>query len=303
MGTLNNNESSSPCISTDVTSKKFNPIIALKLNENEFMNQFFSSNEKNNTTNNSSSSSNATIPYILDNITKFRFYLPNCDPQKLHRKPNNIKKDNENEQSSSNSKQIVKQPNKNKPFAQIASMHIKGPYSILYKCFTQNIPIKIMIRYVDCIRGIITGTIIAFDKHCNLILRNACEYYSPRMTNHMDIVRNNGVYSNYEVEVCRRSMLKKKNATSISSSPFVSSAHEYNKIVQQHQQPKKDESNNQFQKMLTTFTNNTTEQNNMNQKNDEAPQQQQQQKSLHGKKRFFKQMLIRGDNVVMIWKA
>eukprot|EP00804_Cyclotella_cryptica_P029113 CCRYP_005302-RB/>CCRYP_005302-RB protein AED:0.34 eAED:0.34 QI:47/-1/1/1/-1/0/1/91/163 len=45
-----------------------------------------------------------------------------------------------------------------------------------------------MIRYVDCVRGTLTGYLMAFDKHFNMIMRDVDEVYGGRITQRADAV-------------------------------------------------------------------------------------------------------------------
>lgn len=93
-------------------------------------------------------------------------------------------------------------------FAAIASHHETGPLSVLHKAFVQRDRVRVLIRYVNGIRGTLTGTLIAFDKHFNLILRDVEEMYSRRQVtnddNHDDVDNNGSRLSNAEMEVQRR---------------------------------------------------------------------------------------------------
>ena len=54
----------------------------------------------------------------------------------------------------------------------------EGPFSTLFRM--QNKRITVVIRYVNSIRGTMTGTLVAFDKHFNMIMKNVDEVYSRR---------------------------------------------------------------------------------------------------------------------------
>ena len=58
--------------------------------------------------------------------------------------------------------------------------------------------VRIIVRYVNMVRGTLTGTLIAFDKHMNMILRDVEEVYSPRL------VDEENSKSNLELELERR---------------------------------------------------------------------------------------------------
>jgi small nuclear ribonucleoprotein (snRNP)-like protein len=111
---------------------------------------------------------------MLDHVDQFRTQLPSCDP--LRRLPSR-KRAREEEASQDDSS---KRPKKLSAFASLAAQHETGPLSLLYTAFTKRQRVRVVIRYVNGIRGTLTGFLIAFDKHFNMILRDVDEVYSPR---------------------------------------------------------------------------------------------------------------------------
>lgn len=110
---------------------------------------------------------------LLDNLSKFRTLLPLCDPQRLEPTPVKTK--------------VVLKPiptqKKLSALDELASQfEHSGPLELLYNAYTNRQRIRVMIRYVDSIRGTLTGQLVAFDKHFNMILRNVDESYTPRIT-------------------------------------------------------------------------------------------------------------------------
>ena len=63
---------------------------------------------------------------------------------------------------------------------------------------------RVMVRYVNAIRGTLTGILIAFDKHMNMILKDAEESYSMRPDGEDK--------SNIQIEVDRRGKISRKIA-------------------------------------------------------------------------------------------
>lgn len=89
------------------------------------------------------------------------------------------------------------------------SKNYKGPYSVLASIFVNRQRVRVVVRYVNGIRGTVTGYLVAFDKHMNLILRDADEVYSPRLVaaaTTTETGENDGEHrlSNVEVELQRR---------------------------------------------------------------------------------------------------
>lgn len=53
--------------------------------------------------------------------------------------------------------------------------HLKDTMRTLYKAYHSQQPITVYIRRIDSIRSKVTGTLVGFDKHWNLILKDVQE--------------------------------------------------------------------------------------------------------------------------------
>jgi small nuclear ribonucleoprotein (snRNP)-like protein len=109
----------------------------------------------------------------LDTVGKFCVHLPADDPLKreqVTRKhpPSTVASDDDPK----------KKTRQLSAFASIAENCDVGPLSVLFNLQRQRV--RVLIRYVNAIRGTVTGTLVAFDKHMNMILRDAEEVYTPR---------------------------------------------------------------------------------------------------------------------------
>jgi len=123
------------------------------------------------------------VPF-LDNISKFQGYLPTCDP--LYKAPIlRIRKRNANEDATSTSTSTSAMKKKIPVFTAMAAQYEHadaGPLSMLHSIHVQRQRVRVLVRYVDCIRGTLTGYLVAFDKHFNMILRDVDEVYTSRIT-------------------------------------------------------------------------------------------------------------------------
>ena len=143
----------------DFTSSSFDPVATLAASEDEVR----------------SINPWITNGPLLDQIDQFRTQLPECDP--LRRLPTTSRKrDRESENISTESN---KRPKQLPAFAQLAAKYEKGPFCVLHTAFVKRQRIRVLIRYVNGIRGTLTGYLLAFDKHFNMILRDVDEVYSP----------------------------------------------------------------------------------------------------------------------------
>lgn len=127
---------------------------------------------------------------ILDRVDQCRSLLPCTDP--LY-KPSSTKT-NVKRTLGSVGPPKIKAPS---TFAAIASLHKDGPLSLLYEATMRRKRVRVLIRYINGIRGTLTGHLIAFDKHYNLLLKDVDEVYSPRSPTE-------GGKSNAEMEIERR---------------------------------------------------------------------------------------------------
>lgn len=148
---LRDNERNSRVV--DFTSANFDPVEALRIRPQVVQ---------------------ATNPFVtdcplLDRVDQFSRFLPDSDP--LHRQVT----------VAARKTPSASQEPKTKPpscFAAIASLHQEGPYSVLFRAFQMRHRVRVVVRYANGIRGTLTGSLLAFDKHFNLILRDAQELYS-----------------------------------------------------------------------------------------------------------------------------
>lgn len=132
----------------------------------------------------------STSGAILDRVDQCRFYLPDSDP--LYQMKTITRK---RERPSEKVKALS-------AFAMIAGSLECGPFSVLHKCMMERKRVRVIIRYVNCVRGTMTGYVIGFDKHMNLILRDVDEVYTPRFVDSKD--DDCQQKSNLEVEKQRR---------------------------------------------------------------------------------------------------
>lgn len=186
------------------------------------------------------------VPY-LDNISKFPVYLPECDPQRKEM----IRRDNKASEYNSHPLNVKTASMKNKipAFTAMAAQYENsGPISLLHSIFVERQRVRIMIRYVDCIRGTLTGFIIAFDKHMNMILRDVDEIYTSRVTK---------IFEGMELS---KSELERERRNCITES--------FNRI-----------------------------------RKDDTPDAIDPTHRVKVGRRHLQQILVRGDNIVSIWRA
>lgn len=149
---------------------------------------------------------------LLDRVDLFRSFLPRCDPMFRQSSARNATIRTDQLRMDSTVTKKIKPPS---CFANIAAMHQEGPMSVLDKAFTGRYRIRVVTRYVNSIRGTLTGHLIAFDKHMNLILKDVDEHYSPRRGSLFGDNTDDRSCEEFElqrrIESCRRS----QNNTSI----------------------------------------------------------------------------------------
>jgi small nuclear ribonucleoprotein (snRNP)-like protein len=196
---------------------------------------------------------------FLDNISCFAPCLPACDPMKrnsnIHRKRKRI----ENMASKSNDKSTKKLS----LLSSIAqTFQNDGPLSLLYTIHIKRQRVRVMIRYNDCIRSTLTGYLLAFDKHMNMILRDVDEVYTPRVTK---LYHGMGL-SKGELEFQRR--------TCIVDGRIGFGGSQYNK-------------KNNVKESLSAVSS--------------LSDSESRSRRMKVKQRHCQQILVRGDNVVMVW--
>jgi small nuclear ribonucleoprotein (snRNP)-like protein len=129
----------------------------------------------------------------LDTVGQFALHLPKGDPLRIEPAKSRKRPPPPSIDGGSASKTASDLH----PFDSVSQTIDVGPLARLHHFRRQRV--RIVIRYVNAIRGILTGILVAFDKHMNMILRDVEEIYSMRPS---DSGR-----SNIETELDRRQKL------------------------------------------------------------------------------------------------
>lgn len=247
------------------------------------------------------------VPF-LDNISKFQGYLPTCDP--LYKAPIARMRKRDISDGGSTSTETATMKKKIPVFTAMAAQfeHADaGPLSMLHSIHVQRQRVRVLVRYVDCIRGTLTGYLVAFDKHFNMILRDVDEVYTSRITKVLSLstaknkkiigrddennesVRNRNdnenTWTKGELEERRRRCLE-KTLHSHASGGGGGNRHHHS-----YQQKKN--------------ISNTAEVADDRDKNGDRHQDASLQldRLVRVGKRHMHQILVRGDNVVSVWRA
>jgi small nuclear ribonucleoprotein (snRNP)-like protein len=141
----------------------------------------------------------ATNPWIgqssirLDRVDQCRSLLPLCDP--LYKSA--VKRSFNPAAAAAAERETTAKMKAPPAFVSIASFCKEGPLEILYNAMMRRKRIRVLVRYATSIRGTLTGHLLAFDKHCNMLLKDVDEVYSP-------VSENTDNMSTTEIEVNRR---------------------------------------------------------------------------------------------------
>ena len=59
----------------------------------------------------------------------------------------------------------------------------EGPHSLLWRALRDRVRVRVTLRRINSIRGVVVGHLKAFDRHMNLLLVDAAETTTPKMRN------------------------------------------------------------------------------------------------------------------------
>jgi len=188
------------------------------------------------------------------------------------------------------------------PVRRLAESLKDGPYSVLFKCFKSNEKVSVMVRRVNSIRGVCTGYLKAYDRHMNLVLYDVEEKYTvmvqrKKKKKKKKKSKKKPKHRGEKPEEKTKSEIDEKHDED--SSKHVD--HEANERISVHQKQHQDE------KPIVRQDNSPSETQIKSPISDqENTQKQGQQASTPGsvlvqRSRQMKKILVRGDNVVMLW--
>jgi small nuclear ribonucleoprotein (snRNP)-like protein len=133
---------------------------------------------------------------LLERVDQCRSLLPICDP--LYKHP--VKRTFKPPALDHEKPRKIKAP---PAFVAIASHCKEGPLAVLYDAMMRRKRVRVLVRYANSIRGTLTGHLLAFDKHFNMLLKDVDEVYSPvlgkttegRSTTEIEVERRLSAYS------------------------------------------------------------------------------------------------------------
>ncbi|KAL4440475.1 hypothetical protein ABPG75_003476 [Micractinium tetrahymenae] len=121
----------------------------------------------------------------LDTVYHCRFMLP-ADHPDAWRDPGRTAKSKEAAEAAAREKSRLtylqhkreQQQQKSNPIDQITERVREGPLLLLKRCYQQRARVRVLTRHARGVRGSAEGTLVAFDKHLNLVLRDVEERYT-----------------------------------------------------------------------------------------------------------------------------
>jgi len=221
---------------------------------------------------------------LLDNMSKFEPHLPDCDPLKKNnrrKRKRDVENKSKSNSNSSTASGATGATGRKMPILTsfVSRYENSGPLSLLYNIHIKKQRIRVMIRYTDCIRSTLTGYLLAFDKHMNMILRDVDEVYTPRVTK---IYHGMGL-SKEELELKRRTCIVDGNTNNANANANACTKTDCGGRNKSNDDDDDDDD----------------DKDNGNERNHST----NSHRMVKVKQRHFQQLLVRGDNVVMVWRA
>ncbi|GMH90183.1 hypothetical protein TrST_g12934 [Triparma strigata] len=117
---------------------------------------------------------------VMDNIDRCRRILPSTDPFFVDRPVHKPSTTSSVVPASNPTSILPKKMKEDPPLVALAQSLSSTPLALLSQAAANRTKVSVMVRYINCIRGTVVGFVDGFDKHFNIILANAVEFYYPR---------------------------------------------------------------------------------------------------------------------------